>query len=903
MKQKKIFMMSLLAAAAMNVSAQKIDFNLSGKANSTLEDGYVDWSLGRVKTVTNSFETAEGNSISITATPVSGMWNNGIMTNWSKSDATSTNKLIFDGLYSCYLDADNNYTFSATEPMGIQFTISGLTAGEHSLCAYHNNCDNIALPPLKVVVNGETTVLENVEQTTRASKNAECGMSYVKFTVAEGEEVTVQYISVPQDGATYTRTQVGINALVFDRPNPKTAAQDPVPANLSMHLDCDADASATLSWTPGGIAVKHCVYIGTSADNMELVAEVTNPTYTVTDLSVHNTYYWRVDEVDAAGTHYTGDVWQFRPRRLAFPGAEGYGRFAQGGRGGIVYHVTNLNNDHNPGSLLYGLVDLEGPRTIVFDVSGLIVMDMSSQFVKPYATIAAQTAPGKGICLKYSNLNIGSDCICRFLRAKRGYGTTGNAMGASGADNTIIDHTTAAWGTDETFSSRGAKNLTFQYSMIAEALGVADHVNYVDEDPNVNHGFAATIDGQVGTYSHNLLVNCNGRNWSMGGGMDGKNMPVGQMDIFNNVCYNWWKRTTDGGCHEVNFVNNYYKMGIDTQLKYLFTQQYEIANHTGKWQAYVSGNIRENKDGSLTQDAYNETYRYTLSNGATDPNTRTDEYQYNTFVDEAFFPSYATIHTAKDAFKIVTSVSGATRPQRDDQQIRVSHEAINGTYTYTGSRSGIRGEIDHENDIVTADYTGFEIWPEESRAADFDTDQDGIPDWYEELTGTNPNEADNNGDSKNDGWTNLERYLDFMAQPYVMVAPGEEVTFNVAPEFRGFTNNPVFSIRTADNTYTAEINDSIITVKAANSKAIGEIQMTVTDGDGTTYTQRLGVAITGSANAVQNIKAITSDSEMVKREFFTLDGKNTTSFLPTEVYVMKDTYKDGTSHTMKVIMQ
>jgi hypothetical protein len=160
-------------------------------------------------------------------------------------------------------------------------------------------------------------------------------------------------------------------------------------------------------------------------------------------------------------------------------------------------------------------------------------------------------------------------------------------------------------------------------------------------------------------------------------------------------------------------------MGPDTRKTILFSQDYEnVGSAESTWQAFISGNIRENKNHSLTEDKYNTTYRYTLSNGATDPNTRTDEYQYNTFVNEPFFPSYAEVHTAKDAFKIVTSYSGATMPMRDDQHIRNVGETVNGTYTYVGSRSKIKGEIDHEDDAG-----GWEEYPEEHRAADWDTDQ------------------------------------------------------------------------------------------------------------------------------------------------------------------------------------
>ena len=598
-----------------------------------------------------------------------------------------------------------------------------------------------------------------------------------------------------------------------------------------------------------------------------------------------------MDEIDASGNVTKGNVWKFRPRRLAFPGAEGYGRYAIGGRGGQVYHVTNLNFDHNPGSLLYGLKDLEGPRTIVFDVSGVIDMNFEAVFTDPNVTIAAQTAPGKGICIMHANLNIGSDDICRFLRLKHGYGyangepNTGNAMGLSGSDHAIVDHTTAAWGTDETISGRGAKNITFQYSMIAEALGIADHKNY---STGTNHGYAATIDGKIGTYSHNLLVNCYGRNWSMGGGMDGTNTAIGQMDMFNNVCYNWGSRTTDGGCHEANFVNNYYKMGPASSQKILYSQDYEnVGSAQSTWRAYVSGNIRENKDHSLTYDKQGETYRYTRSNGAPEPS-------YQVFVKEPFFPSYAEIHSAKDAFKIVTSNSGATMPCRDDQHIRVTEETIKGTYTYTGSRSGIKGEIDHENDCG-----GWEAYPEETRPADYDTDLDGMPNWYEDLIGSDANVANHNADPDNDGFTLLEEYLEFIAHPYIIIMEGETGTFDVSKEFKGFTKSPVYTVASADPSLSAAISGSTLSVKPT-SAGIFKTMVAVTDAEGSTYSQQFGVAVTKDPAAIQTIFN-EANLDIVRREFFTLDGKIVTTLNPRNTYIMRITESNGKTHTMKVI--
>ena len=895
MKQKEILMSCLLAACAMQVGAQKIDFN---NGQNKTEDGFTGYV---VPTAKQTETTVDG--ITVAASVYGTQTDRTLKGEWWKDGVNKYSKLVADGMGVYGLDASNNTPQIQSGEVGITLTVSGLKAGVHSLLAYHNNPSGYQGPKLSVYVDG-VLALKDVEQTNRAQTPTTSGQSYITFTAKEDTPVTITYLTTPDTNFDYTQgyntTSLFIDALVFDRPNPLTAASDPTPEHQELHYACNDDGTATLSWTAAALAVKHRIYIGTSADDLQFAGETTSPTFTTGKLSTHETYYWRVDEVDANNNVYNGDTWSFRPRRLAFPGAEGYGRFAQGGRDGVVYHVTNLSNDHTPGSLIYGLADMEGPRTIVFDVSGLIVMDFEAEFAKPYVTIAAQTAPGKGICLKHSNLNIGSESVVQFLRAKRGYGDTGNAMGAAGADNTIIDHTTMAWGTDETFSSRGAKNLTFQYSMIAEALGIADHKNY---PAGTNHGYAATIDGNVGTYSHNLLVNCEGRNWSMGGGMDGNNMPIGQMDIFNNVCYNWYKRTTDGGCHAVNFVNNYYKMGADTQLTFLFSQDYELPNHNGVWQAYISGNIRENKDHTLTTDALNNTYRYTLKNSEViDPNTRTDELGYKTFVDEPFFPSYATIHSAEEAFKIVTSTAGAIRPMRDDQHVRVVRETVDGTYTYVGSRSGIKGEIDHEDDIVTSEYTGFEIWPEESRAADFDTDQDGMPNWYEELTGSNPDNADNN-EVMSDDYTRLEHYLDFMAHPYVMLAPGTSVTFNTAPEFRGFTKSPAYSISSKSGNFSAEITDSIITITAGSDAELGSIEMTVTDTDNHTFTQTLGVAVTGKADAIKCIRPVNEEADILKREFFTLDGKQVTTLKTSEIYVMKDTLTNGQKQTAKIMAQ
>ena len=883
---KKIILMTTAVAAALSAHAQMIDFDLPGKTTmgKDTELNYTSWAVPRATSDTKSFDN--GVSITITA----GGAASAVGSNWNKTYVESKGlRVIADEVVACNL-VDGNMVKTTEGSSSLILTITGLSAGVHTLKAYHNNSDlDQSMPDVEVRVN-EQVVASGKPFTSGAESTIEAGSSYITFTAKEGEPVVITYATTPESGKTYSTTSMMLNGLEFDVA--AMTATDPTPSNQDYHAGQE-DGTVQFSWTAAVGAVAHKLVLGTDsavvAQSDAYLYEGENTSFTQTGLSSMQRYWWRIDEVDAEGNIYRGTPWSFRPCHLAFPGAEGYGRYALGGRGGSVYHVTNLNNDHNPGSLLYGLTDISEPHTIVFDVSGIIVMDFSAVFTNPYITIAGQTAPGKGICLKASNVNIGSDNICRFMRFKHGYGDTGNAMGMSGANHSIVDHTTAAWGTDETVSGRGALNVSFQYSMIAEALGIADHKNY---SAGTNHGYAATIDGRIGSWHHNLLLNCEGRNWSMGGGMDGQNRPIGGLDLFNNVCYNWHSRTTDGNCHAVNFVNNYYKMGADTNKKILFSQDFEDAiAPDGVDQAYVSGNIRENKNHTLTYDKKGETYKATGNIPTT----------YKYLVDEPLFASYATIHTAKDALKIVTSDGGATMPMRDDQHLRVIREAIEGTYTYTGSRSGIKGEIDHEDDAG-----GWEVYPEEHRSADFDTDQDGMPNWYEKVINSDINTANHNDDPDNDGYTLLEDYLDFMAHPYLIVAPNESKTINMKPYFRGFygfngeTSEPVYSITSNSPLFVATVSDSIITVQAKEEGGIGMITVKVTDTDGASFEQQLGIAITGETTGIHTVWN-EDQIEVAKREFFTLDGKKVDKFDAHNVYVMKITDTTGKVYSMKVI--
>ena len=840
-------MTAVLSLTVMASTAQNIDFDLPESDTKTFDGGM---------------------TITITA----GGAASAVGSNWSKTDVeTNGLRIIADEVLATNLDK-GNMTQITEGSTSLILTITGMTAGMHTLKAYHNNSDkNQTQPDIEVRVDGNV-VATGVKFTSAAQSNAEAGTSFITFNVTEGQPVVITYSTVPEAGKTYTNTRVMINGLEFDVA--AIGATDPMPENHDFHAGTE-EGTVTFSWTAPEGVVSHKMVLGTDSAAVAAATtyeyEGTAAQYVKSGLSSMQKYWWRIDEVDGNGQVHQGQVWTFQPCQLAFPGAEGYGRYAIGGRGGMVYHVTNLSGDKDtPGSLLYGLVNIDEPRYIVFDVSGIIELDFAAQFVKPYAYIAGQTAPGKGICIKASNINIGSDVICRHIRFKRGLGiygeNTGNAMGMSGANHAIVDHCTAAWGTDETVSGRGALNISFQYSVISEALGIAGHKNYAD---GTNHGYAATIDGRIGSWHHNLLVNCAGRNWSMGGGMDGQNRPIGGLDLFNNVCYNWNSRTTDGNCHAVNFVNNYYKMGADTRKTILFTQDFEDAiAPDGIDQAYVSGNIRENRNHTLSNDKKGDTYNATGNIPTT--------YQY--LLSEPLFPSHATIHTAQDAMKIVTSYAGATMPMRDEHHQRNVRETLDGTYTYVGSKSRIKGEIDTEEDITEhAAGKGWEVYPEEQRAADWDTDQDGMPDWWEQCIGSNASVANQNDDPNGDGWTLLEDYLEFMAHPYIMVATNGEASIDLKQHFAGFYGQngqsvtPSYTLdKQTNGLYAPRIDGSILTVKATkpDTQSVGWLNVTASDGE-TTFTQRFGVAITGGATGIQNVNRET----ITNNRYYNLHGQ------------------------------
>ncbi|MCE5184860.1 MAG: hypothetical protein LLF76_01900 [Planctomycetaceae bacterium] len=647
--------------------------------------------------------------------------------------------LLVDGLT---IGADGAVVTGGT-PAILEVQLDGLSEGPHTFVGYHHTFQGSG--GTYAVVIGDRRV-EGVKPSAKAGHNDEIGTSFLAFETKRGESVIVRI-------AATEGSSVVLNGFAFDVSDPSRKALKPAPADFERHADGDS-GKVILSWTPAKSAVSHRVYVTSDNDALSAVRKLAaaKETASVTDYSYaasiepNNSllhYAWRVDSMDAQGNVTRGDVWRFRVHHLAFPAAQGYGRFALGGRGGRVLHVTNLN-DSGPGSLREA-VEAAGPRTIVFDVSGLITLKSKLGFGQgnEFLTIAGQTAPGKGICIRnYTFGGMGArDTIVRYVRLRLGdlAGVTMDGMGLAGSDHCIIDHCSISWTIDEAFSSRGAKNITFQRNLIAEALNVAGHSHYSE---GTAHGYAGSISGDIGSFHHNLLAHNSGRNWSLAGGVDQANRHAGRLDIRNNVVYNWRNRTTDGGARQVNFVGNYYKPGPASQKMTYLNPQFENPAF-GPQQYYVEGNILEGVAGPEGPAGPFKGVKVQGSQPAP------------VMVAQLFFEPYVHTHAAKEAFENVLADVGCNLPALDDHDKRVIQEVRGGKTSCTGSKSGFAGLPDSQ-----ADVGGWEDYPEIHRAADWDTDGDGMPNAWETQYGfDSADPADGAADLDKDGYTNLEEYL------------------------------------------------------------------------------------------------------------------------------------------------
>ncbi|WP_407431330.1 polysaccharide lyase [Arcticibacter sp.] len=463
--------------------------------------------------------------------------------------------------------------------------------------------------------------------------------------------------------------------------------------------------------------------------------------------------------------------WASKPADLpqasipAFPGAEGGGAYSFGGRGGKVYVVTSLA-DRGPGTLREAC-EQGGARIIVFNVAGIINLESPVIIRAPYITIAGQSAPGDGVCIAGESLWINThDVVIRYMRFRRG-GTDvtrrDDALGGNGVGNIIIDHVSASWGLDENMSmyrhvydkGDGSKpeklptvNVTIQNSIFSEALDT------------YNHAFGSTIGGLNSTFMRNLWANNISRNPSIG--------MYGDFGFVNNVIFNWWNRSADGGDNKslYNFINNYYKPGPITPLNEPIAHRIlkpesgrDQANRNQFGKAYVHGNIVEGND-KVTKNNWDGGVQIGNLPDAGDQLARIK-------VDKPLPMSPVSTLSAQEAYHYVLTNVGAALPKRDAVDERIIRQVKTGKIEYTeNGKTGVGKEYikrrlpedSYKKGIIT-DVSQVGGYPVYKGKPYVDSDNDGMPDAYEKSKGLNPNDASDAALINKSGYSNIEDYL------------------------------------------------------------------------------------------------------------------------------------------------
>lgn len=453
----------------------------------------------------------------------------------------------------------------------------------------------------------------------------------------------------------------------------------------------------------------------------------------------------------------------------AFPGAEGFGRYVTGGRGGNVYHVTNLN-DSGTGSLRWANTQ-PGPRTIVFDVSGTIYLKSALKFASN-TTVAGQTAPGDGICLADYPVTIGSNVIVRYMRFRLGNRHVnkheGDGLGSLDENNIIVDHCSVSWSIDECLSVYGGRNLTVQWCLVSQSLVNSGHTKG-------SHGYGGNWGGSGASFHHNLIAHHTSRTPRLGPRQGTQTDE--RMDMRCNVIYNFGGNGCYGGeGMNVNIVNNYYKPGPGSPTG---TKGMRIAgigirtteyckNSDGTWNGwypmwhvwgkyFVEGNVNTQYS-QVTRDNWTYGMYNQITNGSGVDYTYTQATKDTMRITEPIPFVCVTTHTAEQAYERVVSYAGASL-HRDQLDNIIISDARNGLATFTGTGLG-KGFINSQDD-VTAGISGDESpWPWlTTQEAPADSDGDGMPDAWETSQGLDSADATDGKIRDERGYTMLENYL------------------------------------------------------------------------------------------------------------------------------------------------
>ena len=577
----------------------------------------------------------------------------------------------------------------------------------------------------------------------------------------------------------------------------------------------------------------------------------------------------------------------------AFPGAEGHGRFVTGGRGGKIYHVTNLN-DSGTGSFREAVKS--GNKIIVFDVAGVIALK-SDLKIADNITILGQTAPSPGITLRYYTVQPGSNNIIRFIRIRRGQEKNIN----DGADASwqrnktgiIFDHCSFSWSIDEVASFYDNNNFTMQWCTVAESLTNPGHSKGA-------HGYGGIWGGKLASFHHNFVAHLmnrgprfNGARYGWTGYTSNKEystykwqntVQAENVDFRNCVMYNAQGTCYGGpGGGQINIVNNYYKAGPSHSLKGTTLNGLKVDVSTGKERGsqdritlvtlstqsnsdkshpefydmtsryFINGNTTETTKGSKTanQDWKGVSYDKgvpSLNGEYYSPDAKNfygDAVAHTTIsgkscvkikMDKPAPTGEVTTHSAAEAYEKVLAYVGASL-YRDEIDARYMEEAKTGTATYKGSITNSPGIIDKVSDVKGYTETNFGTG---SRPAGFDTDKDGIPDEWEKANGLNPNDASDAltySLDKKGYYTNIEVYANSLVEN-IMKAENQDALSGVDEYYPTSTSTGI-SQTVVDKGEVASITYYALNGSRLNAPAKGISIRKITYSNGKTVTDKV----------------------------------------------------------------
>lgn len=440
-----------------------------------------------------------------------------------------------------------------------------------------------------------------------------------------------------------------------------------------------------------------------------------------------------------------------KPTKLiAFPEAEGFGKYASGGRGGKVVEVSNLN-DSGYGSFRQAFLEYPNdPITIVFTVAGIIELQSAIKVTRSNITIAGQTAPGDGICLKGHSFMINGaktggnhgNIIIRYLRSRPG---TFISTGIYGFDmenchDVIIDHCSFSWANEECAALYDTKNTSVQWCIVSEGLWNAGHAKG-------NRSYGGVWGGQYASFHHNLIANQNSRAIRFNGARAHDTVAV--VDYRNNVIYNWGNNSAcaggsieiTGGKSQINMVNNYYKPGPAAPGTIRFCQaDYNEAGTFGFGQWHMTGNFMEGY-AALTGDNWL----------GLDLSKIPEANRAAVKVSVPFKVEDVKTQTAQEAYEAVLLSAGASLPKRDAVDARVVNETKTGTAMGMGT-FGKAGIID--NAVAVG---GWPVYTAPGPV--LDSDHDGMPNSWEDANKMDRNDPSDGNKIHSSGYTMLEVYL------------------------------------------------------------------------------------------------------------------------------------------------